>query len=56
MLSIRARHKQAEREAAVSAFNDGANPVQVLVTSVKVSATSINLQKDCADVVFVDVP
>ena len=31
------------------------NPIQVLVTSVKVSATSINPQKDCAEVIFVDV-
>ena len=45
-----------EREAAVAAFNDANIPVQVLVTSMKVSATSINLQKDFADVVFVDVP
>lgn len=30
--------------------------MQLLVTSFKVSATSFNLQKDCADVVFVDVP
>lgn len=55
VLSIRAKHLLAEREAAVAAFNDFGNHVQVLVTSVKVSATSLNLQKDCADVIFVDV-
>ena len=56
VLSIRAKHLLSEREAAVTAFNDDQNPVQVLVTSVKVSATSLILQKDCADVIFVDVP
>ena len=29
--------------------------VQVLVTSVKISTTLINLQNDCADVVFIDI-
>ena len=54
--SIRAKLKTTEREAAVNAFNDKENPVQVLVTSLKVSSTSLSLQKDCADVIFVDVP
>ena len=56
VLSIRAKHLLPEREVAVAAFNDPNNLFQVLVTSVKVSATSLNLQKDCADVIFVDVP
>lgn len=55
VLSIRAKHNAAEWEAAVSTFNDKENPVQVLVTSLKVSSTSLNLQKDCADIIFVDV-
>ena len=55
-LSICARHLVPEREAAVDAFNDVKNPVQVLVMSESVLAISLNLQKDCADVMFVDVP
>ena len=33
VISIRAKNKSQEREAAVSAFNDPRNAVQVLVTS-----------------------
>lgn len=53
--SIRARHKIKEREDIVRAFNDPTNPVPVLVTSTRVSATSLNLQA-AADVIFVDTP
>ena len=56
VLSIRAKYKQKKREEAVSAFNDKDCPIPVLVTSVEVSATAINLQRDCADVIFTDVP
>ena len=31
-------------------------PVQVLMTSVKVSSVAINLQKDCSELSFMDVP
>ena len=55
VLSIRAKHKATEREAGINASNDKENPVQVLVTSLKVSSTSLNLQKDCADVILVDI-
>ena len=56
VLSIHAKHKASEREAAINAFNDKNNPVQVLITSLKVSSTALNLQKDCSDIVFVDIP
>ena len=55
VISIRAKYKLKEREGAVAAFNDPDNPVQVLVTSLKVSSVAINLQRDCSDVIFVDV-
>ncbi|KAF6235521.1 hypothetical protein HO173_006204 [Letharia columbiana] len=55
VISIRAKHRLKDREAAIAQFNDKTCPVQVLVTSVKVSATSVNLQKDCADTIFADV-
>lgn len=45
IFSIRAKHKQREREEAVNSFNDPTCPVQVLV-----------LQKHCSDVIFLDVP
>ena len=48
--------KQRDRDAAVNAFNDPNNPVQILVTSIRISATALNLQHDCSDVVFLDVP
>ena len=56
LLSIRAKYKSSEREAAINAFNEKTNSMQALVTSLKVYPTMINLQKDCADVVSVDVP
>ena len=54
-MRIHAKHKLKECEETVIAFSDSGNPVQVLVTSVKVSSVAINLQKDCSDVIFVDV-
>ena len=56
VVTIRAKHKWNEREQVVREFNDRTSTVQVLVTSVKISSTSINLQKDCCCVCFVDVP
>lgn len=37
-------------------FKDKSYPMQVSVTSVKISSTSINHQRNCAEVCFVDVP
>lgn len=56
VMSIRARHKQKDREGALRMFNDKNCSVQVLVTSNKISATVINLRKDCTDTIFVDDP
>ena len=55
VLSIRARHKNQEREEVVAASNDPADPVQVLFTSYKVSSIAINLQEAYSDVVLFDV-
>ena len=56
VMNIRAKHKLKEREDAVAVLNDSENPVQVPVTSVKVSSVAINLQRNCSDVIFVNVP
>ena len=56
VLSIRAKHKQKEREVTVREFNDTRSHVQVLVNNAKFSAISINLQKDCSDAISIDVP
>jgi len=56
VVAIRSMHTPAEREETRRAFNDPANASQVLVTSIEVSAASINLQNACSEVVFVDVP
>ena len=42
IISIRARHKQKDREEAVRMFNDKDCPIQVLVTSVNISATAMS--------------
>ena len=56
VLSVRASHKAVDREKVISAFKDPRHPVQILITSMRISATAINLQTTCSDVIFVDVP
>ncbi|KAL6721919.1 hypothetical protein ACLMJK_001024 [Lecanora helva] len=53
--SIRAQHKPAERDTTVIEFNNPGSIYQVMVTSLKLSATSLNLQSSCSDVIFLDV-
>lgn len=38
------------------AFNDADHPVNVLVGSLRISATALNLQRNCSEVIFIDVP
>ena len=54
--TLRAQHTPAERDKIVGAFNDPNSPVQILVTSLRVGATSYNLQKACHHMVVMDVP
>ena len=56
VVGIRAQHKAAERDDIVESFNDRASNLQILVTSLRISATALNLQNDCSDVIFVDTP
>lgn len=55
-LAIRSMHKQADRDDAVTKFNDPNHPSRTLVTSLRLCATAVNLQRSCCAVVFVDVP
>lgn len=48
-------HSQMERDAAVKKFNDPEDDNSILVTSLRISSTAVNLQYTCCDVVFVDV-
>jgi len=41
-----------EREKALAEFKDRNSDVQVLVTSMRVSAIAVDLQKCCSDMVF----
>ena len=41
--SIRSAHNAKDREDTVDAFNDPKNPVQILVSSLRISATAVNL-------------
>ena len=54
--SIEAGHSSYERDEVVKAFNIPSSPIQILVTSLRVGATSSNLQKACHHLVFLDVP
>ena len=40
---IRSAHNTKDREDTVDAFNDPNNPVQILVSSLRISATAVNL-------------
>lgn len=56
VLSIRAAHSRMQRSMTQELFNNPATKGHVLVTSLKCGATSMNLQKNCACVVFLEVP
>ena len=53
---IRAEHKTAERDDIVDGFDDKTSNLQILVTSLRISATALNLQNGCSDVIFIDAP
>lgn len=55
VLSIRAAHTRAQRSETQEAFNNASTVGHVLITSLKCGATSMNLQKNCSTVVFLDV-
>ncbi|HEY0206645.1 MAG TPA: SNF2-related protein [Acetobacteraceae bacterium] len=55
VISIRSQNTAAEREEAVEDFNDPSHESQALVTSYLTTATSVNLQRGCCDVIFVDI-
>ncbi|KFY27685.1 hypothetical protein V493_03364, partial [Pseudogymnoascus sp. VKM F-4281 (FW-2241)] len=56
VLSIRAAHAAATRADTHEAFNAPTTVETVLVTNLRLGATSMNLQKGCADLVFLEVP
>ena len=56
MLSIRATMIIHERDEIISALTNLSTHVQILILSDKVTATSVNLQVTCSDMIFVDVP
>ncbi len=43
VMRIKSVHKQTDRETAVAAFNDVYNSVQILVTSLRISITVVDL-------------
>jgi len=56
VLSIRAAHSRMQRSVTQELFNNPATVSHVLVTSLKCGATSMNLQKNCSSMVFLEVP
>ncbi|OBT52965.1 hypothetical protein VE04_08781 [Pseudogymnoascus sp. 24MN13] len=56
VLSIRAQHSRTSRSQTQALFNSPMTRSTVLVTNLLVSATSMNLQKNCANMVFVEPP
>ena len=56
LLSVKSNHNDSKRNTAVEDFGDPTHESQVLITSLKSLAASVNLQSTCSDIVFVDVP
>lgn len=55
-LSIRAAHSRAQRSQTQELFNAPGTKGHVLVTNIRCSATSMNLQKNCWNMMFLDIP
>lgn len=55
ILSIRSSHTPSERERTRREFNNPLHDSEVLVTTIRVSSSSVNLHYGCLDIVFVDV-
>ena len=56
LLSVRPNHNFSKRNTTIEDFSDPLHGSQVLVTSLKSLAATVNLQSSCSDTVFVDVP
>ena len=56
VIGIRSTHSTTALEEAVVEFNDPASNVQILVMSLRISSTAVNLQDDCSNMVFLDCP
>ena len=58
VLSMRSADSAAVRDECVEAFTTIGNieDVQILYTSTRIAATAVNLQADCWDVLFLDIP
>ncbi|KAI4096392.1 MAG: hypothetical protein LQ339_006980 [Xanthoria mediterranea] len=58
VLSMRSAHSATVRDECVDAFTSTGNieDVQMLCTSTRIASTAVNLQADCSDVVFLDIP
>ena len=54
--NLRSADRYGERLATQREFNDPNYPSEIMITTILVSSTSLNLYLICADVVFVDVP
>jgi len=56
IMSIRATTKNSERSTIRHAFNRKTDPSEILITSIRVGSSSVNLYGACLDIVFMDVP
>ena len=56
VVGIRAQHKTAKCNDIVDSFNNQTSNLQILITSLRISVTTFNLQNNSSDVVFIDTP
>lgn len=56
VLGVKSMHNAQEREEARRRFTDASDSAQVFVTTLRVGATSINLQDQASDIVFGSMP
>lgn len=55
-IDIRSVHTAGERQSACDMLNDKDELVDILLTSLRTTAASVNPQKHCANVIYIDVP
>ena len=52
VMGIRSVHKAADQDEGVEDFNDAPETVQILITSLKIASSALNLHHCCCDMVF----
>ncbi len=55
IMIIKSVHSAKERTVAYNTFNDSGSLMKILLCSLKIISVSVNLQRSCFDVVFLNI-